>query len=174
MENEEEKLYIDLDQKSLRTPREFLNELIVSENNSIMARCKETYTDQNLTSLQCQRQKLRSFDDIYILFKTYFPEITEKEVTHLLITFNKKITERELEPYIRLYRCKDILRPTFYYSSAGIYFDKIFYDKEDDDYYDLLNSKYDWKDLLANLNINNEEELIEYIDKYRGKDLSEI
>jgi len=42
-----------------------------------------TYYDKECTDLQGNENR-RSFDDLYILFKTYFPEITKKEVLELI------------------------------------------------------------------------------------------
>lgn len=42
-----------------------------------------TYYDKECTDIQGHYHR-RSFDDLYILFKTYFPEITKKEVLNLI------------------------------------------------------------------------------------------
>ena len=42
-----------------------------------------TYYDKECTNIQGDENR-RSFDDLYILFKTYFPEITKKEVLELI------------------------------------------------------------------------------------------
>lgn len=46
---------------------------------------------------QCVNNKYRSFDDIYYLFKAYFPETTHNDVMIKLLTYN--VTARDVENY---------------------------------------------------------------------------
>lgn len=63
-----------------KTPLDLL--YIMYPEGSIYCRVN-TYYDKECTNLQGY-QRRRSFDDLYVLFKTYFPEITKKEVLELI------------------------------------------------------------------------------------------
>lgn len=80
--------------KKPRTVKEFLNKFY-QENpyNSYILMASETYSDKECTKLQCVENKLRSYDDLFELIKTYYPSYTRKKLTLLLIksNFNNKI-----------------------------------------------------------------------------------
>lgn len=67
-------LYLDTDRK-FETISELL-EFIIPEGNAFFV--KETFYDKDCTESQCDAGR-RSFGDLYMLFKTYFPGISEKE-----------------------------------------------------------------------------------------------
>ena len=60
-----------------------------------------TYYDKECTNIQGHYHR-RSFDDLYILFKTYFPEITKKEVLELIAID------------LHFYFCSDICKIVFH------------------------------------------------------------
>ncbi len=45
----------------------------------------ETYFDEACTQIQCESNKWRSFDDIFEIVNTYFPNTEEKEIMHELL-----------------------------------------------------------------------------------------
>jgi len=78
----------------LKTDKEFknINEVIYALYNHNYHFAYETYSNKECTDLQCSEGKLRSFDDIYYLCKTYFPDTTEKDVIYELV--NLKINNK--------------------------------------------------------------------------------
>lgn len=54
----------------------------------------ETYYKNSFGSmLHCKKGKLRSFDDIYYLFKAYFPEETHESVFKRMLLYNVKLSQ---------------------------------------------------------------------------------
>lgn len=70
-----EKLYIETEGETI-TSIEQLLEIMIPRGVGYFE--KTTYYDEECTKRQCGAYR-RSFDDLYILFKTYFPTITKKE-----------------------------------------------------------------------------------------------
>ncbi|MFA9239461.1 MAG: hypothetical protein ACEQSQ_06170 [Candidatus Paceibacteria bacterium] len=54
---------------------------------------KKTYRDPECTILECHSAR-RSFGDLVLICKTYFPETTEKEVAKTLFELNNEIGVR--------------------------------------------------------------------------------
>jgi len=120
----------------------------------------ESYSNEECTDIQCDRNKLRSFDDILELVQTYFPSAEPKEVIHDLITLDLK-TETGRELYPHLGDCSTINRIRFLYYKEYHYVEFCNIEKR--------NSKYSWKELLSLLEINNNSELEEYVKKHKKK-----
>ena len=76
-----ENLYINTEQVFV-SHKEFLEYLFRGTNYII----EYTYFDKECTQLQCQAKR-RSFEELYILFKTYFEDISKKELLNLLFTY---------------------------------------------------------------------------------------
>lgn len=76
---ENQKIYIKEDTFGLNTPKKFLTEYF--KNNPA------TYYANG--TIQCDAYRGRSFNDLFILTRTYFPEITGKQLANLLITLER-------------------------------------------------------------------------------------
>ena len=137
-----------------KTPEEFLLKLysLVTYNR---AHCVATYFNKEGTLLQCQAQKLRSFDDLFELFTTYYPEITEKDLIRLLTTANIKSTNGQ-QLYLHIANCSGIQRIRIFYhpnlDECVMYFNC-----------EKYQSKYSWVDLYKLIGINSAAELKQYM-----------
>ena len=108
---------------------------------------------------QCSAGKYRSFDDILLICKTYFPSVKVETVFEkLLLLNNTKSSVLNDSLKQRFGYCGDINRIRYIgnYSTSLQNF-----------YSDAMtraqgNSKYSWKDLFKMININNVEELKEF------------
>lgn len=114
--------------------------MLFSNINGTVITTNETYFDKELKKLQCNKGRLRSFDDILEIVNTYFPSITPKRLIHELLVFDPP-------KYINTI---DGLNTN--YSDCN-----------------KLNSKYSWHELLAMLGIKNYEEYKKYVLKHRSK-----
>ena len=146
-----------------RTVKEFLNTFYQEDvYDSYKLVASETYKDKECTILQCNRNRIRSYDDLYELVKTYYPSYTRKKLTLLLIksNFNNKI----IGGYFGSCRDMNKIRyiPIIKY---GVY------NPEFKNKYSLicntmkLKSKYGWKELFSKVGINSQEDF----DKIRNK-----
>ena len=136
---------------------DILNKLLISSNQ---ASNKPTfYKYNNVYYKQCSAGKFRSFDDILLICKTYFPSVKVETVfKKLLLLNNTKSSVLNDELNQRFGYCGDIRRIRYVgnYSTSLQYF-----------YGDAIarnqgESKYSWKDLFKMININNVEELKEF------------
>ena len=137
-----------------KTPEEFLLKLysLVTYNR---ADCVTTYFHKGGTLPQCQSQKLRSFDDLFEIFTTYYPEITEKDLIRLLTTANIKSTNGT-QLYLHINNCSGIQRIRI------LYFDNI--DNCVNNFHcEKYQSKYSWVDLYKLIGINSAAELKQYM-----------
>jgi hypothetical protein len=123
----------------------------------------ETYFDEKCLEIQCKAGKYRSFDDIYIIAKTYFPEVTEKDVIHELLIRNFKTSGVNLNPWFTF--CGSIHMPTLIYYHDLNSGDSTFIDNPPSNI-----SKYTWKSVLELVGITNLKELKEYITNNKIKE----
>lgn len=139
------------------TPEEFIKQLYSSVEDN-RAHSIETYSDSECAILQCNARRIRSFDDIYELITTYYPELTIKDVIKLLVNTNIKSTTNE-QLYIFLTNCSIIYRINFFFYNDI---------KSCSQGYDLskMGSKHTWKELLAMIDINSKAEFEEYLKTY--------
>jgi hypothetical protein len=79
-------------------------------------KCKETYLNPECTELQCKGAR-RSFGDLLILARTYFPETTEEQLAKLLHEFF-------LKRQIRALYCHNISRIVFCRGSHDMFIDR--------------------------------------------------
>ena len=136
---------------------DILRKLLISNNR---ASSKPTfYKYSNVYYQQCTAGRYRSFDDILLICKTYFPSVKVETVfKKLLLLNNTKSSVLNDKLKQRFAYCGDIRRIRYIgnYSVSLEYF-----------YSDAITckqgeSKYSWKDLFKMININNVEELKEF------------
>jgi hypothetical protein len=179
----EQKLYIKelIGKTKPRSVSRFLDIFFIAApelRSTYRLRTSATYSDSKCTLLHCTEGRMRSYDDLYLLVKTYYPKIAHKRLIRILLT---KIYSYEIlvdvskgikVPYYTpasLYNCSTMRRIRLTYSGArntaegtipiwGGPMDK----------YD---SKYSWEDLfkLANIPCSNTTEYTDYIKKYMNK-----
>jgi hypothetical protein len=107
-----------------------------------------SYYDKKLTKEQCGIVSYRSFDDLLLIVKTYYPSYTAKKLIKLLFSFN--IYERTFY----MVTCYGIRKPTccFYKVSEKNYVigDRIIKSKA---------TNGDWKDILKLIDITTKKQL---------------
>lgn len=115
-----------------------------------------TYSDKECTLVQCVAGKYRSFDDIYYLCTTYFPEMTPKDVLHELLILDIKHPETGVSYTYHLGHCLTMkrIRWIVYHCQGPRYNFLIELQKYD--------SIWSWKDLFDMIGIKSQEELYEY------------
>ena len=136
---------------------DILNKLLISNNQ---ASSKPTfYKYNNVYYQQCNAGKFRSFDDILLICKTYFPSVKVETVfKKLLLLNNTKSSVLNDSLKQRFGYCGDIRRIRY----IGNYSTLL------ENFYSGATtrsqgeSKYSWKDLFKMININNVEELKEF------------
>ncbi|TXG86055.1 MAG: hypothetical protein E6R13_01230 [Spirochaetes bacterium] len=148
-------IYVDFEIPD--NPRDFIRKLFTCKNMYDRVSCVRTFADKELKVIQCQINKQRSFDEIFFCTKTYFSKITPKEVLHILLTLRVHGQERNVYiPYLK--HCAGIKKINFLYYRKDINSSEIFSKS-----YAKYDSIWSWKELLAQLNINNLEEMLSYI-----------
>ncbi len=147
------KIYLKLKRKP-KTIEELL--LSLFSNGTVAKRTNViTYSDEKCLNIQCIEGKLRSFDEVYDIITTYFPETTLKEIIHNLITLDFKLDE---PLYIKMTNCSTINRIVLYYSTD--YFNTSIFDIS------KYNSKYCWDELLNLLKLKSIVDIKKYVKKH--------
>lgn len=154
-------IYVDFEIPD--TIREFLRKFF---SHKIIGRVGpvRTYSDERKTRTQCVSNKMRSFDEIYDLVTTYFPEAEKKEVLHVLLTLKVKDSAGTVM-YPNFRRCSQIKRINFVYYCQDLNTNDIFSKN-----YDIYESKWSWKELFSELGINNLTEMKIYIKTNKEKE----
>lgn len=67
---------------------------------------RPTYTDEKCMNVECAAKR-RSFEDLYSISKTYFPETTEEQLLQALINID-----------ILFYHCSTINKLVFHYAGS--------------------------------------------------------
>ena len=136
---------------------DILNKLLISSNQ---ASNKATfYKYNNVYYQQCSAGKYRSFDDILLICKTYFPSVKVETVfKKLLLLNNTKSSVLNDSLKQRFGYCGDIRRIRYIgnYSTSLQYFYSGTIARSQGE------SKYSWEDSFKMININNVEELKEF------------
>ena len=153
---DESKIYFkDVEVKNVD---DILNKLLINSNNQ--SSNKPTfYKYDNVYYQQCSEGRYRSFDDILLICKTYFPSVKVETVFEKLLLLNNtknSILDNKLNQ--RFGYCGDIRRIRYIakYSNSLENFYKDATSRSQGE------SKYSWKDLFKMININNVEELKEF------------
>lgn len=135
-----------------KTPREFIKKLFSHTALADRITCVETYSDSECKTVQCLAGKVRSFDEIFFCTKTYFKDITTKEVLHILLTLDVGT----FYPYFK--KCGNINRINMLYYFRNINTNAIFCDA-----YGQYKSLWSWKQLFALLDIDSCGKMDKYI-----------
>jgi len=147
-----------------RTAKEFLKKFYYN-GNRLFLQANATYKDKACKNFQCSKGKFRSFDDLLMLIKTYYPSYNAKKLMHLLLTINYGYEEKFM-PYFGT--CSGMKRIRYIPHAQSsednkniISYNAVIQNKQ-------YASKYSWKDLFTMLNINNNEDLDKYYAKLRN------
>ena len=136
---------------------DILNKLLISSSQT--SNKSTFYKYNNIYYNQCIAGKYRSFDDILLICKTYFPSVKVETVfKKLLLLNNTKSSVLNDSLKQRFAYCGDIKRIRYignYSVSLEYFYSNAITRKQGE-------SKYSWKDLFKMININNVEELKEF------------
>ena len=150
-------IYVDFEIPD--NPREFIRRLFVCKNMYDRVTSVRTFSDKEMKIIQCPSNKQRSFDEIFFCTKTYFKNVTTKDVLHILLTLRITGQEKIVGAYIPyLKHCASIKRINFLYYWKDINSDEIFSNN-----FSKYDSIWSWKELLELLDIKSIEELRQYI-----------
>jgi hypothetical protein len=114
-----------------------------------------TYYDKECKKLHCDRN-WRGFDDLLILVKTYYPSTNEKILLKRLLDIVILKYNLEIVMHFGICGSNGILRVMPYCSKSAR---STISDRKPE------NSKYNWIDLFKLININNNEELLNFQEK---------
>lgn len=154
--SEELKIYVNFEAPA--TLAEFLDKYFDYGYNINNVRGIETYYDKECTTIQCVSGKYRSFDDLMLLAKTYYPDTTPADLMRELLLLEKAGRHDSFGdgtcPKLTLLmgNCADInrIRVCYFYEKNSYEFTRTI---------DKLNSQYSWTELLSMIGINSQEDL---------------
>ena len=154
-----EKLYFKDDVPA--TPDDVLPLLYSGDYNASVA---TYYKNEHTVLLQCVNGKYRSFDDIYYLFKAYFPETTHDDVMIKLLTYNvKKGHFKENAFPIQFAACSTMSRIRYLPVQGPSTLNRLLDQAFDSPQY---NSFKDWSQLFSGIGISNEKDLARFYTSY--------
>lgn len=147
------KIYLKLGNKP-KSIKELLL-LLFSHGEDTRRTNVETYLDEACLSVQCNRNKYRSLDEVVMIVTTYFPKASLKEIIHELLVLDFGLAE---PIYIKMTNCSTIRRIVLYYSSE--YFTSGIFD------INKYNSQHSWDELLFLLGLKSVNDVKAYVKKY--------
>lgn len=116
----------------------------------------KTYSDKECKVLQCMNDKMRSFDDIYHIAKTYFPTISHKTVFKTLLLCRRKIEDYLYYPTLGCCSTMRKIRFTFSYIRKDNFITSLLSSILTTPSYDSL---WSWKELASSIGLTNKESL---------------
>ncbi len=120
----------------------------------------QTYRERECFSNQCSANRNRSIDDIYYLCKSYFPNITIKDLMHEILTYTK------YDKILAFSNCSTINRITVFgydYQQLKSAWKNTYITMITHNHY---SSEWNQRELFELLNIHSEEDLDNYRAKY--------
>lgn len=170
---------------------DFLQMYFISKNNhntnyGCNSTSLATYHDKSCLKPHCNRHRMRSFDDLYMIMKNYYPMTTVKGLFKRLLlfrplvkdlTYNKpvkdntgriikynKVTE-DIYLLPSFYNCSTMnrIRLTYCFNIGGAIPYKIGYTSAIN--INKYQSVYSWKDLFSMLDINSQKDLDKYLEE---------
>ena len=147
------KIYVQF--KKPKTVRAFLKSFFLGGNT--MYYSVITYEDKECKRQQCGPNRMRSFDDIFDCVKTYFPAVSEKRVLHELLTAGYSNGGHPLEVALTTCSTMNKIRVVYYPGVPKCHFE----------HSRMVNSRYNWKQLLGLLEIKNQQDLEKYVKDHR-------
>lgn len=145
------KLYVKIDKKRGEKPEEFFDRLYCNLGDTVI----KTYYDKEC-KIHHSIGDGRSFNDLYCIFKTYFPKISQKQL--MKIIYNKCKNNNSLN----LIYCNDINKIVLYCGNWS-YSKKLF-----------NNSVYNYQGYITSKKLPNDKFTIKYLFKKIGFTEEEI
>lgn len=142
-----------------KTPKDLYDLLEILYPRNTNRKAIETYYKDSKGNMikQCIANKMRSFDDIWIIANTYFPDIDVREVFKAVLLFNTSLEEVEKGIiYKSLANCST-MRRIRYTNSISVM--RQVWNNIDCAKYDSI---YKWRDLFNMIYINSLEQWIEW------------
>ena len=139
--------------------KEFLTKFFSSQIEFLFQNVT-TYNNKECTSIQCAKNKHRSFDEVLELVQTYYKTATPKNVFKTLLDL--VITDDQGKKYyLYMMSCSGIQRINLLYyrgreAQAQTKYENICNNPK-------LTSKYDWKELFAMIDINSDQDFTKYL-----------
>ena len=152
------KIYLESNVK-VKNVDDLLQKLLIENNSSNTSALPTSYKYENTLYSQCDSNKYRSFDDILLICKTYFPSTKVETVFKKLLLLNNNLKDIKNDRVKnKLSYCSTISRIRYIanYNNSLYSFYTTAIDKNKNE------SNYSWKDLFKMININNVEELKEF------------
>ena len=145
-------LYVKFaEEKKPENIRDFLREFY---KKVVMNVCygEVTYHNKECTEQQCSRAH-RSYDDLAELLKTYFPELTDKDIIHYLLSTKIDNFKPQLAVCDSMGRIRYI---PYQFMNSNEYLN-----------HKMSLSKYTWAELLAMINVKPDwQEVKNYFEKH--------
>jgi hypothetical protein len=124
-----------------------------------------TYYKNNHSTLeQCVNNKYRSFDDIYYLFKAYFPKTTHKDVMVKLLLYN--VTESDIKHSslpVQFAACSTMARIRFVPGQSSSSVESFFNQYKNSSKYNSFKS---WTELFEEMGIKTALDLRKFYDNH--------
>jgi hypothetical protein len=122
------------------------------------------YKNSHSTLLQCVQNKYRSFDDIYYLFKAYFPETTHKDVLVklLLYTVTKSSIKNSNLP-VQFAACSTMARIRFVPGQSSCSVESFYNQYKNCSQYNSFKS---WTELFEEMGIKTALDLRKFYDNH--------
>lgn len=142
------------------TVNEFLVKFfsVLSPYDTNIMNGQPTFFDKGCTKFQCHSNRMRSFDDLYYLVSTYYPEISSKDLMHeILVADICKENGQKLFPHLHSCSSMRRIRIIHFKNFCIIPINNVL----------QYNSKYSWIELLEMLGISSNAEVEEYANKNR-------
>jgi len=119
----------------------------------------ETYSNKECTVLQCEANKMRSFDNIYYIVKTYFPIISHKTVFKTLLLCRRKSGNYYNYPNLGCCGTMRRIRFTFAYDTEANFPKTLHHSILNIQSYESL---WSWGDLASSIGITTIESINEF------------
>ncbi len=138
------------------TVRDLLKKMFSNNGSFGCMTAIESYSNRKLTNIQCAKNRYRSFDDVFRIVNTYFPDTSSEEIIKTLLTLKvNNINNNSCN--LMLSYCSDIRKPVMYYSDITMNESLTSWSGGMRGY-----SKYTWKELLRLAGFNINQEVFDY------------
>jgi len=165
------KLYVNFERQG--SINEFLLKFFSLDNKQqVGSHAQPTYSDSSCLREHCGAGRMRSFDDMLRLVKTYYPSTTDKILMDKLLKLtlnrelpdqyknNKFYTDNKIKTMVQLASCSTMQKIRLIYNSAAINSSNNPFTVK------KYKSKKSWEELLKPLGISNHIEYKQYLEKH--------
>jgi hypothetical protein len=154
------KIYFEEPDVEIHNMNDLLETLYPKEKNGYAVATYYTILATGEKLRQCKKEKMRSFDDIWMLANAYMPGIDVKDVFKGLLLYNTTPKEIEKKVLIKSFsNCSTMKRIRYTNSLSSI--DNVMRNIDKNKY----DSIYSWKELFNMLDIKDSKDLIEWYEQ---------